>query len=375
MKARNKYLIFSAPHKTTYLNISPVLDLLDNSINLIYLCQCNFYTENKKMCKIVKDEYKITTYCLKNPFKFKKYYDPDILQKIFVKIYLKIFLRKTIKLASSYIFCPGGLVEATVAKSIYKQGKKTIMIEGGFPLDLIKKNEYKFYQKIFVKLFINHTINNPLKYVSKLIVAGDFSKELRIKNGFETSKISALGVPRNKNLFYVQDKTNRIAYDIIFLTGSFKFHGDIENYLMQSNYVKQLTEYSTLNKIKVLIQVHPRDLEDYKVYKNDFVSITHENLVSNIQSSKICLSFYSTAVYESLLLNTDAFFVGQKLTNYWPENDLLLDQRNFSKLAQLLSESIKETIDSKKNIAYKHISKDSVDSAKKIKELLLEDVI
>ena len=117
---------------------------------------------------------------------------------------------------------------------------------------------------------------------------------------------------------------------------------------MQSNYVKQLTEYSTLNKIKVLIQVHPRDLEDYKVYKNDFVSITHENLVSNIQSSKICLSFYSTAVYESLLLNTDAFFVGQKLTNYWPENDLLLDQRNFSKLAQLLSEILKKLLTPKK---------------------------
>ena len=114
-------------------------------------------------------------------------------------------------------------MEATVAKSLYKQGKKTIMIEGGFPLDLIKKNEFKFYQKIFVKLFINHTINNPLKYVSKLIVAGDFSKELRTKNGFDASKISALGVPRNKYLFYVQDKTNRIAYDIIFLTGSFFF--------------------------------------------------------------------------------------------------------------------------------------------------------
>lgn len=374
MKARNKYLIFSAPHKTTYLNISPVLDLLDSSINLIYICQCNFYKENKKMCEIVKDEYKIITYCLKNPFKFKKYYDPSILQKIFVKLYLKIFLRKTIKLAISYIFCPGGLVEATVAKSVYKQGKKAIMIEGGFPLDLINKNKHKFYQKIFAKLFINHSINNPLKYVSKLIVAGDFSKELRIKNGFETSKISALGVPRNKNLFYVQDKTNRIAYDIIFLTGSFKFHGDVENYLMQSKYVKNLTEYSTLNKIKLLIQVHPRDPEDYKVYKNDFVSFTHENLVSNIQSSKICLSFYSTAVYESLLLNTDAYFVGQQLNNYWPENDFLMDQKNFSKLAQLLNEGVKENIDSKKNIAYNHISKDSVSSAKKIKELILEDV-
>ena len=36
-------------------------------------------------------------------------------------------------------------------------------------------------------------------------------------------KFSALGVPRNKNLFYVQDKTNRIAYDIIFLTGFLSF--------------------------------------------------------------------------------------------------------------------------------------------------------
>jgi len=40
----------------------------------------------------------------------------------------------------------------------------------------------------------------------------------------------------------------------------------------------------------------------------------------------------------------------------------------------LLNEGVKENIDSKKNIAYNHISKDSVSSAKKIKELILEDV-
>ena len=125
----------------------------------------------------------------------------------------------------------------------------------------------------------------------QLIVAGDFSKELRIKNGFETLKSL---IRCSKNLFVSKiNKSNSLH--IIFLTGSFKFHGDIGNYLMQSNYVKQLTEYSTLNKIKVLYKFI-LEILDYKVYKNDFVSITHENLVSNIQSSKICLFFTNSGL-------------------------------------------------------------------------------
>ena len=371
----NKSLIFSAPHETTFANISPVIDLMSDSLKLYYLCQCNYYEENEKICEIISNNYELEVICLKNPFKFRNFYDPSFLHRVFIKLYVKIFLRKKLRLVSSYFFCPGGLLEGTVAKLLYKQGKKTIMVEGGFPLDLINGKKIKVYQKALFKYVKNHPVNNPLKYISQLIVSGEFSKELRIKNGYEESKIADIGVPRNIILFNSQKKEDQYMYDIIFLTGSFHFHGDYENSIKQRDYIKSLVEYSTSHKKKLLIKVHPRDKDNYESFQNEYVSTTHENLIKNIKLSKICLSFYSTAIYESIVINTDAYFVGQSLNNKWPENELIIHQEDFSILSKLLSKNFKSNLNDKKNIAYRHISKDSIYSAEKIKKIILKDVV
>lgn len=367
-------LILSAPHETTFANISPVIDLISDSFNLIYLCQCNYYKEKVNMCEKIKDDYQIKSICLKNPFKFKNFYDPSFLHRLFIKIYARIFIIKKINLAKAYIFCPGGLLEGTIAKLFHKNKKTTIMIEGGFPLDLLISKKNKSYQNLFFKYFKNHSLNKPLKHVTCLIVSGKFSKELRIKNGFEEHKILDIGVPRNIKFFNKNNEKNKLLYDIIFLTGSFNFHKDYKNELKQSEYIEKLVDYSTRNKKKLLIKIHPRDNKSYEKFKNEYVSITYENLIRNIKSSILCLAFYSTSIYESLILCTDAYFIGEKLNDKWPEEDLIIDEEGFSVLSDLLTESLESNLSHKKDIAYKHISKETIYSAEKIKEIILNNV-
>jgi|TARA_B100001093_G_scaffold269621_1_gene257745 hypothetical protein len=367
-------LILSAPHETTFANISPVIDLISDSYNLIYLCQCNYYKEKSSICEKINDSYEIKSICLKNPFKFKSFYDPSFLHRLFIKIYVRFILIKVINHAKAYIFCPGGLLEGTIAKLFYKNKKTTIMIEGGFPLDLLISKKNKSYQNLFFKYFKNHTLNNPLKYVTWLIVSGEFSKQLRIENGYQEYKILDIGVPRNIKFFHINNEKNKLVYDITFLTGSFGFHKDYKNEFKQSEYIKKLVDYSTMNKKKLLIKIHPRDNKDYEKFKNEYVSITYENLIEKIVSSKLCLAFYSTSIYESLILNTDAYFIGEKLNNKWPERDLIIHEEDFSVLSQLLNEPLESKLGHKKDIAYEHISKDTIYSAEKIKELILNDV-
>jgi len=367
-------LILSAPHETTFANISPVIDLMIDSYNLIYLCQCNYYKEKSNMCEKISDNYEIISICLKNPFKFKSFYDPSFLHRLFIKIYVRIFLIKKINFANAYIFCPGGLLEGTVAKLFYKNKKTTVMIEGGFPLDLLISKKNKSYQSLFFKYFKNHALNKPLKYVTWLIVSGKFSKDLRIENGYEEYKILDIGVPRNIKFFNSENEKSKLLYDITFLTGSFNFHKDYKNELKQSEYIEKLVNYSKKNKKKLLIKIHPRDNRDYEKFKNDYVSITYENLIENIKSSKLCLAFYSTSIYESLILNTDSYFIGQQLENRWPEKDLIIHEEDFSGLSHLLEEPLESNLSRKKNIAYKHISKETIYSAEKIKEIILNNV-
>ena len=75
----NKSLIFSAPHETTFANISPVIDLMSDSLKLYYLCQCNYYKENEKICEKISNNYELKVICLKNPFNFTNFYNPSFI--------------------------------------------------------------------------------------------------------------------------------------------------------------------------------------------------------------------------------------------------------------------------------------------------------
>ena len=70
-----------------------------------------------------------------------------------------------------------------------KNKKTTVMIEGGFPLDLLISKKIKHIKVYFLSILKNHALNKPLKYVTWLIVSGKFSKDLRIENGYEEYKI------------------------------------------------------------------------------------------------------------------------------------------------------------------------------------------
>jgi len=356
----NNSLIFSAPHETTFANISPIIDLINDSFDLYYLCQCNYYIENEKMCEKIINNYELDVICLKNPFKFRNYYDPSFLHRLFIKIYVKTFLKKKLRSASSYIFCPGGLLEGTVAKLFNKNGKKTIMIEGGFPLDLLIFKKNKMYQNLFFKYFKNHPINKPLKYVNYLLVSGNYSKKIRVQKGFEENKILDFGVPRNIKLFSIKQNNAKKKFDIIFLTGSFYFHKDYKNYKKQKLYIAKLIKFVQENNLKLMLQIHPRDKEDYSFLTNSQnITVVKNNLFENIKNSKVCLSFYSTSIYESLVLNTLAYFIGEKISGEWPEDklilkhDLLLEKINYS------ASQYDIELNNNKLLAFNHINNDT----------------
>ena len=360
MNKVKKSLIFSAPHKTTFSNISPIIDSINHSFDLIYLCQCNYYKESEKMCEYIIKNYNIEAICLKNPFKFNNYYNPIFLHRLFIKLYVKIFLRKKLMLSNYYIFCPGGLLEGTIAKLFYKKRKKTIMIEGGFPLDLLIVKRNKIYQNLFSKYFKNHPINKPLKYVNYLLVSGNYSKKIRVQKGFEENKILDFGVPRNIKLFSVKQNNDIKRFDIIFLTGSFYFHEDYYNYKKQKLYIEKLIKFVQDNNLKLLLQIHPRDKEEYSFLNNSQnITIAKDNLFENIQNSKVCLSFYSTSIYESLILNTLAYFIGEKISGEWPEDELILKHDLLLKKINYSVSQYDEELNNNKLLAFNHINKNT----------------
>ena len=208
-KLRNS-LILSAPHETTFANISPVIDLMIDSYNLIYLCQCNYYKEKSNMCEKISDNYEIISICLKNPFKFKSFYDPSFLHRLFIKIYVRIFLIKKINFANAYIFCPGGLLEGTVAKLFYKNKKTTVMIEIGFPLDLLisKTKHIKVYFLSILKIGIKQTF----EICDMVDIVWQIFKDLR-ENGYEEYKIRHRS---SKNIKFFNSENEKMRAILLF---------------------------------------------------------------------------------------------------------------------------------------------------------------
>ena len=93
-KLIKKNLFFTAPHQTTFSNIKPFLKHYKNSYNYFFVCECNFYVENSKVCETLPKELEYDIYCLPNTFKFKRYYNPSFVHRIFIKVYVKIILKR-----------------------------------------------------------------------------------------------------------------------------------------------------------------------------------------------------------------------------------------------------------------------------------------
>ena len=368
-------ILFSSPHQTAYNNLKPVLEKKNNVYFFKYICQCNFYTESLKLCEQIKKEFpKIDVFCLANYFKFNSYYRPTLLHRIYIKIYIFVLMFKLKNLFDTYIFCPGGLVEGTVSKIMSKKGKKTIMIEGGFPLDnFLNLGKKMKYQKILMKIFPNHNLNRPLKYIDYFLVSGSFSKTVRENHNFESIKLLSFGVPRYINLFNQPvKKIHDRKFDIIFLTGAFDFHGMDDLSLTQIQIIKELSEFSVKNNLKTAIQVHPRLKNNFDKFKN----LTYEinNFESNLLDSKLSLSLYSSGNYESILLGTVAFFIGKNFTSQWPEKELRA--KSFEDLLEIINLSdseYKNILKIQKQYSKLHINDKTVHSVDKLCAIIEND--
>ena len=152
-------------------------------------------------------------------------------------------------------------------------------------------------------------------------------------------------------LFSKINSRNKRIYDIIFLTGAFKFHENLKSDNLQNNYLLKLIEYANKNKIVLLIQIHPRDNNDYSQYENEYIRTSKANLHKNINESKLCLSLYSTATYESLILGTLSYFVGSKLSNNWPERELIIEVSQIGQILNLSSKEYKNILLKNQNLA------------------------
>ena len=255
-----------------------------------------------------------------------------------------------------------------------KKGKKTIMIEGGFPLDnFLNLGKKMKYQKILMNIFPNHNLNRPLKYIDYFLVSGSFSKTVRENHNFESTKLLSFGVPRYINLFNQPvKKIDDRKFDIIFLTGAFDFHGMNDLSLTQKQIIKELSEFSLKNNLKTAIQVHPRLKNNFEKFKN----LTYEinNFESNLLDSKLSLSLYSSGNYESIVLGTLSFFIANNSTSQWPEKELCAKSfENLLEIINLSDNEYKNILKIQKQYSKFHINDKTEQSVDKLCRVIEND--
>ena len=114
----------------------------------------------------------------------------------------------------------------------------------------------------------------------------------------------------------IKSSTNKIDSDIIFFSQSFKEHGYYSAAREQIDLLKKVIEDSEKVGKKVLLRKHPRDDFNYesKFKKLSIDSSKPSDFLRRISNKNICISPYSTFIFEIMYLGAKIIPIGYQST-------------------------------------------------------------
>ena len=146
----------------------------------------------------------------------------------------------------------------------------------------------------------------------RLFVMGDQNKEVFIGQGIPRERVFAYGIPRFANLF--EDGTEEPSLPlsdsgrILYVTGSFAWHGKMENHQLQQRQLRQIVKalqtHVVSDRPEFAVKVHPRESESYYEWMENLDVVTviskSDDLYQCIRESTVVATIGSTVAYEAV---------------------------------------------------------------------------
>jgi hypothetical protein len=157
--------------------------------------------------------------------------------------------------------------------------------------------------------FPNRPAGSPC---DRLFVMGERNKEAFVEQGVPPERVFVHGMPRFANLFDRDPSSDRERPEqsrILYVTGSFAWHGETEGHHLQQRQLHQivdvLEEQPAATRPEFALKVHPREDAGYYDWMRDREVVTvipaEEDLYPCIQRSTAVASICSTVAYEAVL--------------------------------------------------------------------------
>jgi hypothetical protein len=136
--------------------------------------------------------------------------------------------------------------------------------------------------------------------VDRTHTAGEHSASVLRSRGSRASRVLASGLPRWPDAEW--NAPSRVT-EVLYLTGSFRWHGDPETAIAQERDVADLAALCAELGLPLTIRVHPRDeIEHYAGIKAAFVDPRTESMTASIRRFDLILSIVSVGLIEAILL-------------------------------------------------------------------------
>ena len=191
-------------------------------------------------------------------------------------------------------------------------GKKTNVTTIGIQHGVIADN-WKFYS--LEPLDVNHPFGFPLP--TKILLFGDYSKRILLKNGYPSNKLISFGNPVFFDLLKKEEilqnldirKKHKIPKEktiILFTTLSLqKFKSWSKSNHNTEIWTYLLTHYANQQNFFLIVKPHPD--EDPKIYEKiaekfnaSNILVTKQSLYEFVYISNVVLSMFSTTIIDSL---------------------------------------------------------------------------
>ena len=379
-------VLFTSSQETCLENINQLRNFQNNNIKKetegSFLNQNNVFTYCQYEIEDI-NKLKLDVLHLKFPKSLNKFSNrkPNFLLRKLFLILNKNLIEQLVDNHSVFVFSPGGFIEYEIAYKMKKQGKKTILIEGGLqPFDKSKERILIKTLNNFVSFIISNIFKlklfkfGPFKIkfqeLDYVVTTGNSSSLIWNDSGLSSEKIIEAGVPRFEKYFAVSDIKSDEKI-IIYGTGAYNFHSDVYGEKKDKEILKNIYEFMKKDYpgTKFYVSVHPRDnnFEILNKFPRELlIDSTHE-IFRN--SNYLFLSRRSSMVYEYTLLGRPAYFVQPESSRInFPVEDLILN--NMDELKQKISSFLTQDLVVDKSLAYGTITKDTIVSSSLINDLI-----
>jgi len=139
-----------------------------------------------------------------------------------------------------------------------------------------------------------------LAAVNRTHVAGEHSAMVLRSRGSRARRVLASGLPRWPDAEW--NAPTRVE-SVLYLTGSFRWHGDQGTAVAQERDVAELADVCDEYGLPLTIRVHPRDeVERYGSIRATFADSRAESMTATIRRSDLVLSIVSVGLIEAILL-------------------------------------------------------------------------